>query len=366
MNQRKIIRILLIGHMASHVSGSSLSFKQLVDSLQKNENVLIHVINTARPVHLTSSWLSNVMTAFKVTCAILLKIRYVDVVTFHASRPAMMSYGPIIYLLTQFFGKPLVLRLFGGALELEYENFSSLRRFLFDKTVLKADLLLLQTKHLVSYFRQISVSVVRWYSNSRKLFDNKSDQENSISRCKKFIFLGRVVEEKGIEVILESVPFLNTGISIDIFGSFDGNYTAEKINKKGKGIVNYKGVLKFEQVLCTLMDYDALILPTFYPGEGYPGVILEAYSRGIPVVATRWRAIPEIVDNTSGILIPVQDSDALAQAMNDLFTDNALYKRLRRGAQTKRLEFSDKLWIDRFVVWCYELTSVNGTGPKEY
>lgn len=352
------LHVLLIGHMSSDVSGSSLSFKQLVDALSNDDRVVIHVINTARPAHLTSSRIVNLITALKVTSAALLRLRNMDIVTFHASRPAMMLYGPILYVLARVFRKPVVLRLFGGALELEYEALSPVGRYIFDKTILKADLILLQTKHLVSYFEQRGGGSIRWFSNSRPLNELRLEQEIGQSVCRRFIFLGRVVKEKGVEVILESIPLLKPGISIDIYGSFDGSYTAEKINTMGAGVVNYKGVLSFEKVFDMLPHYDALILPTFYRGEGYPGVILEAYSQGLPVIATKWRSIPEIVDENTGILIPVGDTKALAQAMNDLHSDTELYQRLKRGAQIKSLEFSDRVWFKRFVEWCDELARV--------
>ena len=135
----------------------------------------------------------------------------------------------------------------------------------------------------------------------------------------------------------------------------DGNFTAEYINFKGKGVVGYKGILTHEQVSAKLISYDALILPTFYEGEGYPGVILEAYSHGLPVIATRWRSIPEIVDEESGLLISVRSPEALAQAMNKLHKDVSLYNQIQRGALSKRLQFSDRFWAERFVEWCDNL-----------
>lgn len=349
-------RILLIGHLSADGGGSSLSFKQLVDILQRNASVEIQVITTARQPHLTSSPVINVVTALRVTFSVVMNVRRMDIVTFHASRRAMILYGPILYLITRVFRKPLVLRLFGGALELEYEALPSFMKALFNKTILRTELLLLQTKHLVAYFNKLGKNNVRWYSNSRKLTDLGILQNTISSACKRFVFLGRIVKEKGIEDILDSIQFLQTGISIDLFGSLD-HYSAEHINARGNGIVKYKGVLSFDQVPDTLAKYGALLLPTFYPGEGYPGVVLEAYSQGLPVIATQWRALSELVDATSGMLVPIRDPKTLAQAMNKLSVDVELYEKLRRGALAKRTEFSDKVWSDRFVDWCNELIS---------
>ena len=365
MTNRKKIHLMLIGHLSSNVSGSSLSFKQLVEILARNNQVEIKVINTARQPHLTSSWIVNIAVALKVTWNIILQLRKVDVVTFHSSRPAMMLYGPVLFVLTRLFRKPLIVRLFGGTLEQEYEKLPSFSKWVFDKTVLSADLVLLQTKQLVSYFSEHGSRCVRWYSTSRKIVDLPDWHENTTHSCKRFVYLGRVIEDKGIGVILDSAHRYNSEVTVDIYGSLDGKYSEEDITSKSEGVVQYKGVLAHEQVNDALLNYDALILPTFYQGEGYPGVIVEAYSHGLPVIATQWRAIPEIVDDSCGILIPIHSPEALSDAMNSLNDNMKLYARLQRGAFAKRIIFSDKYWADRFVEWCVELDTVIIPGSSE-
>jgi glycosyltransferase involved in cell wall biosynthesis len=113
--------------------------------------------------------------------------------------------------------------------------------------------------------------------------------------------------------------------------------------------------LPFEKVQQTLSKYDVLLLPTFYAGEGYPGAIIEAYSCGIPVIATAWRSIPEIVHKNSGILIPPHSSAALANAIDRLSDDAALYRSLSNGALAARDQFSSGHWQEQFVTLCERL-----------
>jgi len=72
-------------------------------------------------------------------------------------------------------------------------------------------------------------------------------------------------------------------------------------------VLNYKGVLFGDEVIKKLQEYDVLVLPTFWETEGYPGIILEAFSLSKPVISTNFRAIPEFVDHEiyflSGYLI---------------------------------------------------------------
>lgn len=364
MKSKEKLRLLLIGHMPTHVSGSAQLFKQLVVALSNNDQVTVRVIDTGRPSHLTLNWIVNLTVAIKVTAAILLHSRWAQVISFHASRPAMILFGPVLFLISRLIRRPLILRLFGGALEKEFQVMSPLTMWVFKKTVLSSDLFLLETKHLVKYFRQHGIRKAEWYPNSRKVLNLPPCKNHASCCCKRFVFLGRVIEDKGIGVILQSIPYLLPGIKVDVFGPLDGCYTAEQLCRQGKGVLKYNGVLSAQEVCDVLYNYDALILPTFFDREGYPGVILEAYCHGIPVIATRWRAIPEIVDNCeSGILISPHSAQELAHAMNKLYSDSLLYSRLVHGALNKCLLFSEVFWTARFLDWCFEIADADFRCP---
>ncbi len=60
---------------------------------------------------------------------------------------------------------------------------------------------------------------------------------------------------------------------------------------------------------------DCFLLPTRHPPEGQPLVLLEALAYDLPVVATRWRAIPETVPEAGSRLVMPGDRAALAQAL---------------------------------------------------
>lgn len=84
--------------------------------------------------------------------------------------------------------------------------------------------------------------------------------------------------------------------------------------------VAFTGLLQGDELAQKLAAADALVLFSNY--ENMPVVILEALACGIPVVATRVGGIPEMVDETNGILVPAGDEDALLKA---LITISAAY-----------------------------------------
>ncbi|MEZ5292876.1 MAG: glycosyltransferase family 4 protein [Vicinamibacterales bacterium] len=79
---------------------------------------------------------------------------------------------------------------------------------------------------------------------------------------------------------------------------------------------------------------DVFVLPTRH--EGYGMAVAEAVARGLPVVSTPTGAIPDLVDATSGALVPGDDPAALAAALDRLVTDDEWRARLAAGARARR------------------------------
>src|SRR6201999_2286931 len=81
---------------------------------------------------------------------------------------------------------------------------------------------------------------------------------------------------------------------------------------------------------------DALILPSTH--EGYGMVLAEGLAAGLPIVATRVGAVPEVVcDGREAVLVPAGDVAALACAIDRLATDLAERRRRARFARERAL-----------------------------
>lgn len=77
--------------------------------------------------------------------------------------------------------------------------------------------------------------------------------------------------------------------------------------------VVFTGLLQGESLVDALSSGDFLVLSSHY--ENMPVVILEALACGLPVASTRVGGIAEIIDESNGILVPADDTQALAEAM---------------------------------------------------
>lgn len=87
---------------------------------------------------------------------------------------------------------------------------------------------------------------------------------------------------------------------------------------------------------------DAFVLPSRF--EGYGMVFAEALAFGLPVIAARAGAVPDVVPDNAGILVPPDNSDALATALRELLTRPAHFQALRLGAQAAAAKLPD--WHD--------------------
>lgn len=114
--------------------------------------------------------------------------------------------------------------------------------------------------------------------------------------------------------------------------------------------IAYKGYLDFmnnPKGSCeTLSEYSCMLFPTCWQGEGFPGVIIDAYVAGLPVIATDWNMNKEVVeDGKTGIIVPAQDSIALALAMLKVMENPEMIETMSQNSLNKAEDFHiDAVW----------------------
>lgn len=229
-------------------------------------------------------------------------------------------------------------------------TFSPARRGLILWALRRADLYLAETRRLVERAEELGLRGVGWYPNSRPMPRLPEAAAGNGRSCRRFVFLSQLYRAKGVVDLLDAAEDLPDGVTIDVYGTLGFDLPGTVFD--GRRNVTYHGAAERDRVHDVLASHDALVLPTYYPAEGYPGVILEAYAAGIPVISTRTGAIPELVDESTGILVEPRDVGSLRAAMLSLVEEPGLCDRLRQGVRERRQEFSDDVWQERFVRYC--------------
>lgn len=148
----------------------------------------------------------------------------------------------------------------------------------------------------------------------------------------RIIIVGRLSPEKGHVILLDAVSKLaRRGVAVEVEivggGPFEQPIRREEAELGIGDRVIHSGELLADEVARRLADADIFCMASF--SEGLPISIMEAMAVGVPVVTTWISGIPELArDGVTAMTVPPGDSDALADAIERLVSDEALRERL--------------------------------------
>jgi len=158
-------------------------------------------------------------------------------------------------------------------------------------------------------------------------------------------FVGRLVHQKGVDVLLKAVALLDPALPfvVDIVGDGAERQELESLGAS-LGVahrVRFLGWKSSEELPELYRCMDVLALPS--RDEGMPNVVLEAMATGLPVVATKVAGTEELVhDGETGLIVPPEDHQALAEALRRAVTDRET--RTSMGAAGRTLVEARYTW----------------------
>jgi teichuronic acid biosynthesis glycosyltransferase TuaC len=137
------------------------------------------------------------------------------------------------------------------------------------------------------------------------------------------VYVGRIDFRKGLRELVEAVASLHERrpkLRCYLVGDgLDETALRELISQKdAAGYMKVIPPCNTDGVALWMAAADLVTLPSY--SEGCPNVVLEALAAGRPVVASNVGGIPELMDETSGRLVPAMDSGALATALDEVLT----------------------------------------------
>lgn len=162
--------------------------------------------------------------------------------------------------------------------------------------------------------------------------------------------VGRAVEKKGFDILLKALARLPGDLHWRLTHIGGGpQLNSLKALAQAQGIaehVVWLGPQRQDEVIAAYRAADAFVLACRRDRDGdmdgLPNVLLEAQSQALPCAATAISAIPELIaDGETGLLVPPEDTEALAVALSRLILDPALRQRLgNAGALRVRNDFA--------------------------
>ncbi|MBW2998537.1 glycosyltransferase [Candidatus Woesearchaeota archaeon] len=331
-------KLLLIGPRTNkkdptNTGGAVVLFENLLNDL-KHENISYYVIDSNKENY------NNYLHAYAlISFTILVKQFKYDVISLHSSQDYVFL-SPLIIIIGKLFDKTTSLRKFGGEAEQSFRNasffYKKLLKYIFSNT----DKVFLEMKSLVNFFMKININSF-WYPNVR---DRRLEPNLPRMFQKRFVFISQVIKEKGVDEILAASMVLDESFKIDIYGPImDSKYSEEYLKNYN---VRYLGPLLPKDVSRTLDHYDVLLLPSYK--EGYPGIVIESYAMGVPVITTALQGLREIVvPKKTGLLVEPRNSKDLVRAMESI--NHRVYLEMSMNAYKKFNEFSSDVQTRLFL-----------------
>ncbi len=151
------------------------------------------------------------------------------------------------------------------------------------------------------------------------------------------LFVGILSQRKGVSYLLEAAASLGPHIELTLLGTkptadcpaLDAAVRAHR----------WIPTLPHAGVLAEMERQDVLVFPSLF--EGFGLVILEAMSRGLPVITTAHTAGPDLIeDGVDGFLVPIRDAAAIAEKLETLYRDRGRLAAMRESARAKATEWT--------------------------
>lgn len=196
--------------------------------------------------------------------------------------------------------------------------------------------------------------IMNWTATSDALALGRERKLN-VNDVPRLLFVGWLDREKGIDELLEACRTLHERgkADFDLRVAGEGNRSdAARAFVKLHGLsskVEFCGWLEGEALHQELRKADIFVLPSW--SEGLPNAMIEAMAARLVVVVTPVGSIPDVIANgIDGVVIPVKDANALADALEGLLADPAAVQRLANaGFEKAEKQFGVEEAVERIV-----------------
>ena len=177
-----------------------------------------------------------------------------------------------------------------------------------------------------------------------------------------FVFVGRIVGDKGINELVEAFVKLHDkhkNTRLVLVGKYE--HELDPVSDKTRKLIDANdgidacGPKYGDDLLQMYVDADCFVMPSYR--EGFPNTVLEAGAMGLPSIVTDINGSREIIENEkNGLIVPSKNANALYDAMERMLTDDKargimkskarpmIASRFERGFEQKcQIEFYERV-----------------------
>lgn len=175
-----------------------------------------------------------------------------------------------------------------------------------------------------------------------------------------FVFVGRIVGDKGINELVDAFVKLHDkhkNTRLMLVGNYEHNL--DPVNNTTRQLIDTNdgidacGPKYGDDLLQMYVDADCFVMPSYR--EGFPNTVLEAGAMGLPSIVTDINGSREIIENEkNGLIVPSKNADALYDAMERMLTDDNARERMKGNARPMIASRFERGFVQKCQIEFYE------------
>ena len=360
-------RVIMLGPLPPPTGGMASVVKNLYDS-KLSHRCRLTVLNNGKTTAVNRSMLEGIIAQLRLIMRLVNTIRRekVELVHIHTCSGFTFWRDCVHMLISKLFGCKIVWHIHGGY----FDRFISTLDF-FRKTILRTCLGMGASVIVLSREWQDKLQpnapAIRWRVVPNGV-NVPQDIDKAVNETTCFLFLGNLGEAKGVYDLVEATAKARRNGFRGVVNLAGPETVLGERSKLEKVIhrlecedqVRLLGVISGRKKHESLAEADCLVLSSH--SEGLPMSILEGMAYGLPVIATKVGAIPELItDGKEGFLIAPKDIDALADRLIKLDRDPNMRRDMGKAARRRIMEYYTlEAMIDRLMMVYREVLNTGG------
>ncbi len=342
---KKVAVVGVYGEGTEFTTGQAVKCKVVIDWLKKEYGTdEIIVVNTYKWNRNPIKMLYNTIKSFVVCKNIIIM----------PAQNGIKVFAVLTDILNRLFHRKLHYIVIGGWLAEMLSEKKHLKPHL-----MRFDSIQVETLALLNKLKVLGLTNVYYMPNCRDYnykCENCDEKSINLKQKLKVCTFSRVIKEKGIDDAIAICRKANEILKKDVFelhvyGAIGTDYEEEfKDNiSLNKDIVSYHGVANSEDSVEILKTYFALLFPTYYPGEGFAGTILDGFAARIPIIANDWKYNSEIIiDGENGFIYEYRNTDEAARKLLEIYYNPERRKEIIDGCSESLKRFSTQKIMSEF------------------
>ena len=361
MNSNKKVKLLIVGQTPPPFVGQMLSIQNLVNASYHDLDVYHTRMNySQRPDQIGKVSLRKLFHLFQVIIDSSYKIlrHRIDVIYYPPgidTVPVLRDIATLMVL--RRFGRKLILVFHASGLSERAASWRGMWGWFFRKAFFFPDAAIQKSSLNPPDAQFLKAQAIYTIPNGLPDEFERFRNLERINRVPVILFVGLIKEEKGVGILIEAARLLRTrglDFRVEIVGEFTSEAYRQQLFSQIEdwqlsNCVFFPGGKLGDEKWAHFRRADIFCFPTHYSAESFGMVAVEAMMFELPVVSTRWRGIPDIVeDGVTGFLTPVRDAAATADRLAQLLQDEQLRTSMGRKGRWRYLElFTIENYVNR-------------------